>query len=118
MTPTARSLKHLRSIGYTVCTVERWIPQTKQRLDAFGFGDLLACRWEADGRIMLVQVTTVAHQSQRLVKILETEAAKIWLRAGGLIQVHGWSKKGGRGERKTWQVSVREITLEDFPCQK
>ena len=41
-------------------------------------------------------------------------AARRWLEAGNGIQIWAWSKKGPRGKRKTWQVTITEITIEEF----
>lgn len=47
--PTPRSLEHLRKQGWICHIVEKWIPprgemQFGRRIDAFGFGDILAMR--------------------------------------------------------------------------
>ena len=44
MTPSARSTALLREQGYTVETVERWIPGVCIRRDLLGCADLLAIR--------------------------------------------------------------------------
>ena len=38
---------------------------------------------------------------------------RVWLRAGGRFQLHGWAKRGPRGKRKLWMVSRREVVLRD-----
>jgi hypothetical protein len=40
--PTPRSLDKLRHEGCAACVVEKWLPAVTQRVDAFGFGDILA----------------------------------------------------------------------------
>lgn len=109
--PTQRSLKLLRHEGWTVCVVEKWISQIRQRKDAFGFGDLLACRVGVPGAL-LVQTTTASHMAARSAKIRTTAEAGIWLAAGNRIVVHGWAKKGKRGSRKTWACSVTVVGAE------
>jgi len=110
--PTQRSLKHLREAGWTVCIVEKWIEAAQKRVDAFGFGDLLACKppfvdkdEHINGpQIVLVQTTTMAHMAARKAKIYQNQQAAIWNKAGGKIILHGWAKRGPRGKRKLWQV--------------
>lgn len=116
--PIQRSLKYLRDSGWTACVVEKWLPargsmKFGRRIDAFGFGDILACRFndlctdpkDPDNReIALIQTTTLAHMPEHKEKILAIPEFQKWKQAGGLVLLHGWRKKGPRGERKTWQV--------------
>ena len=102
MTPTQRSLKWLRSMGWTAEVVERWNPHARIRQDALGFGDILACRPE-DG-VALVQTTSKTNLPARRKKILDSERAATWMRSGGRILLHGWYKKG-----RFWQVAHEEI---------
>jgi len=109
--PTQRSLKYLRDCGWIACVVEKYNRFAKVRQDAFGFGDILACRvirLSQLRQIALVQTTTATHMSDRKKKILSLPTYLDWKTAGGLIILHGWSKKGPRGKRKTWEV-VEEI---------
>lgn len=108
MTPTQRSLAHLRALNYSVCVVEKWIAQIKQRKDAFGFGDLLAVRAGIRGAL-LVQTTTGSNVAARIAKIRSIAEAGIWLAAGNQIEVHGWRKVGARGKRKKWECLVIPI---------
>lgn len=100
--PTQRSLAYLRKQGWTVCIVEKWIEQAQKRVDAFGFGDLLACK--PTGEIALVQTTTAANMAARKAKIYAIPQAAVWSQAGGKVILHGWAKRGPRGKRKLWQV--------------
>lgn len=108
MTPTQRSLAYLRKGGWTVCVVEKWIAQIRQRKDAFGFGDLLACRIGTPGAT-LVQTTSVSNASARVKKIRQTAEAGIWIASGNQIVVHAWGKRGARGKRKAWTCVVIPI---------
>lgn len=115
MTPTARSLEKLRSEGWTVCAVERWIPTTPAgykgpmiRRDAFNFADLLAVKVGTVGAT-LVQVTTGDNHAARLQKIRQSAEAGIWMAAGNSIEVHSWSKKGKAGKRKLWECRTEKI---------
>lgn len=126
--PCQRSLKYLRDAGWTVCIVEKYIAAIKQRKDAFGFGDLLACRpanpegviWTKDPtedyhgpQIALVQTTGAPTSggwfAQHKAKILASPEFQKWKDAGGLVFLHGWGKQGPRGKRKTW--TLREEVL-------
>lgn len=103
MTPTARTMAHLRGLGYEVAVVERWNSYTRTRHDLYGFADLLAMR----GRELLaVQATSTGNVSARVKKILAEPRAKLWVEPGSqrFIVVVGWAKRGARGKRKTWQV--------------
>lgn len=111
--PCQRSLAHLRKNGWTACVVERFIAPRKIRVDAFGFGDILAMRWfrdiggvakELNSEIMLVQTTTGSHFAERRKKINSLQSSADWVMSGGKILLHGWSKQGPRGKRKTWTL--------------
>jgi hypothetical protein len=111
---TQYSLKELRGRGWSACVVEKWLPprgdmKFGRRIDAFGFGDILACRLNIDeaigGEIALVQTTTLAHMEEHKAKILAIPEFHKWKEAGGIVLLHGWRKMGPRGGRKTWQVA-------------
>jgi hypothetical protein len=104
-------MAYLRERGLSVCKVEQRLPIPGKFVtrDAFNFGDLLAM--EESFGIALVQVTSSAHVAARIDKIMELPGAVEWLRSKGRILVHGWSKKGKRGEPKTWQLRSTEIFL-------
>jgi hypothetical protein len=100
MSPTARSLAHLRQLGYVVKVVERWNSWAKRREDVFG-ADLLALR---PGEILAVQCTSGANHAARRVK-LETEGhAALWNSSGATIEIWSWTKAGPRGEPKRWRL--------------
>lgn len=115
MTPTARSLAHLRRAGYLADVVERWIPGANIRRDAYGFADLLACH-PVEGRIILIQVTSNGVAARRK-KILTERAAEAsaWLKAGGEIELHGWRKVqvDAKGTRR-WALRVDRLALGDL----
>lgn len=119
--PTARTLAHLRKQDFLAAVVERRLPYGFTTIDLFGFIDVVAL----DGLpgLLGVQTTSQPHAAARVHKIAEecAEAARRWLAAGNRIEVHGWAKRGGRGERKLWTVSVRRLTLADLeglPCSE
>lgn len=108
--PTQRSKALLLELGYEVEVVERWVPGANIRRDAFNIGDLLACH--PAGQLLLVQTTTRSNMAARVAKLVGNRAALTWLKAGGEIHFHGWSKTGPRGKRKTWTCAVA-IALAD-----
>ncbi len=111
-TPTRRSLAYLRKQGYTVAIVEHWNQFARIRQDLFDFGDLLAIK--PGEPILIVQTTTKSNQLARYKKIVSIQEAKTWLLAGGKIVVHGWADVAEEGKRKKWEVSERQVVLEDF----
>ena len=108
MTPTERTLRYLREQGYTVEVVERWNPYAKIRQDLLGIFDILALDPKRR-EIVGVQCTSGGNVSARVKKIKASDKATVWTRSGGLIWVIGWSLKGKKGERKTWQPRVVEV---------
>ena len=116
--PTQRSTKHLRDLGWIVTRVEQRLHMPKSPFpitkDAFGFGDLLAANVGMK-KIALIQSTggQGGNFAARIRKIIDTPdiafAAWNWIAAGGIIIVHGWAKRGARGERKKWTLAARQI---------
>lgn len=109
MSPTQRSLAHLREQGYTCQVVERWCPHSRRRVDLFNFADIVAVKPSFRG-VLFVQTTSASSVSARVKKIHETAAAGIVLAAGNPVVVHGWGKRGARGKRKLW--TLREVNIE------
>lgn len=87
VTPTQRSLKHLRAEGYTVAITEHWNHFARRRVDLWGFCDLLALR---KGETLCVQCTSESNASARVKKIAEHENTPAVRDAGWGIVVHGW----------------------------
>jgi hypothetical protein len=109
MSPTARSLLELRKRGCIADVVERRLAKTFVTKDLFGIIDVLALEPGVKG-CLGVQATTVSNQAARVKKILDEPRALMWLGTGNRLEVHGWSKRGARGKRKTWELSVTPIT--------
>jgi hypothetical protein len=101
MSPTARSLQHLRELGYRQAVVEKVIPRTFIKQDCFGV-DLIALKpWSP---VLAIQTTTGSNHAARKKK-LETEGfIDLWTGAGAVLGIWSWSKQGTRGERKTWTL--------------
>lgn len=112
-----RSLKHLRDLGWTCHDVEKWIPPRGKmkfgvRQDAFGIGDILACRENpvVPGDIVLVQCFSdtgalVGFESHR-EKILALPAAMAWIKSNGRIFLHGWKKR-----KAGWILTEEEVII-------
>jgi len=133
VTMTKRSLDYLRKHGYVAAVVEQWIrfpkrengkmvfhngqpvmDQTKR--DLFNLADIVAIHAPDQHTgikqgTLFVQSTTIPNQAARIDKIKGVPVAYDILRAGNQIEVHGWAKKGARGARKLWQVTVTKLWL-------
>jgi hypothetical protein len=89
LSPTARSLAHLREQGYHVEVVE----QNKRagikcwKVDLWGFIDLLAIR---RGEVLGVQVTSRSNVSSRVKKITDSPLLPLVREAGIRVLVQGW----------------------------
>ena len=93
MTPTQRSMKALRELGYLVEVVEKWNSFTRTRKDLWGWADLLAVR---RGEVLAVQVTATG-VSSRIKKIMDSETIGRVREAGIRIEVHG-HRKNSKGK--------------------
>lgn len=114
--PTQRSLKWCRARNWLACVGEKWISQTKQRKDLFGFGDLLAVSDSLGA--MLIQVTSADHASHRIDKIRGLPEAIRWLSAGNLIEVHGWRKNAKkRWVLNRWRLGLHQGEIEAIRCE-
>lgn len=105
MSPTQRTLAHMRSNHFRCAIVERWNAHAKIRQDLYGFVDVLCV---GNGKTVAVQCTSGSNVSARMNKILgrwvpdDVKGERAWqelrhcvrecLAAGWEIQVHGWTK--------------------------
>ena len=114
--PTQRSLKFLRESGWTVQVVEHWNAFARRRIDVFHFGDIIGVNPELpDAKPTLFQVTSGANVSARLAKAREHAGPlTAWVLSGGRLQIHGWQKRGPRGQRKAWTVRILEVGLAEL----
>ena len=87
ITPTQRTLKHMRERGYTCQVVEHWNPWEKIRQDLFGFGDVLCL---GDNEVVMVQATSYSNVSARVTKIADHENTPAVRKANIRILVQGW----------------------------
>lgn len=109
MSPTQRSLKHLRDDGATAAVVERWNNHARIRQDLFGFIDIVAL--DGGTGVLGVQTTTAKNIMSRVWKVYDKddlcEIAKKWLSKGNRIEFHGWKKVKNR-----WRCKIIDLTLE------
>lgn len=99
----------MRDQGYFCAITERWNQYAKVRQDLFGFIDVLGIRGDI---IVAVQTTSGTNVAARLTKIREIPAAKLWLASPNRkLVIHGWAKRGARGDRKLWNCREVELCL-------
>jgi hypothetical protein len=103
MTPTQRSLAHLKDAGYWAAVVEKWNPHARIRQDLFGCIDIIAV---GNGETLAVQTTSGSNVSARVKKIAEAEALPDIRAAGWKIFVHGW-RKAANGR---WTLRVVDVS--------
>lgn len=101
MSPTERTLKYLRGLGYFAVVTERWNPFAKVRQDLFGIVDVLAVR---RGETLGVQCTSAPNVASRVTKIADHESTPRLREAGWRLEVHGWTK-GKRGDPRVVDCS-------------
>ncbi len=106
MSPTQRTLAECKRRGWTAAVVERYNPHARVRVDLFGVIDLVAI---TPGGILGIQACAGSSHSARREKILSEPRVALWLKAGGLLAVWSWAKRGARGERKLWQLREESI---------
>ena len=102
MTPTQRTLKYLRDVGYLADVIERWIPIPKipgggKRKDFLGFADILAFN---SLQTLLVQ-SCGSNYSEHVKKIKSSEFLPQWLESKNRrFLLLGWrkvkKKRGGK----------------------
>jgi len=113
MSPTERTLRECRRLGWTCAVVEKWNPHARIRQDLFGFIDLIVL--DGSGAIG-VQATSGSNATDRIRKIVQEPRARIWIENGLRIEVWFWRKlKLKRGGLKyKWELDRRPVTIEDI----
>ena len=107
--PTARTLSWCKKQGFIPQVVEKYNQFSMKRIDLFGIIDIVAITPVC---ILGIQTTSRANMNARIKKALAEPRLFAWLRAGGKFEVHGWSKKGKRNERKLWKLT-REVFVKE-----
>jgi hypothetical protein len=108
MTPTARTLIHLRRLGFIADVCERWLPHVNRRRDLFGIGDVFAFH-PRDKMVLKVQATSLAHAGDRLVRITQRPELALLLRAGVGVEIWGWEQRSNG-----WQVKRIAVRPDDL----
>jgi hypothetical protein len=101
MSPTARSLQHLRALGYQAQVVEKTIPHTCIKRDCFG-AEILGLK--SGEPILAVQCTTGANHAHRREKLEAEGFVELWKGSGAMLEIWSWAKQGPSGQRKTWTL--------------
>jgi len=103
MTPTQRSLAHLREQGMVAAVVEHWNPHARIRQDLFGCIDVLALA--PGGETVAVQATSLSNVAARITKIAASEHIGAMRKCNWRVFVHGWGK-GANGRIRLREVDV------------
>lgn len=113
MSPTARSLRLLRSWKFHADVVERWLEipdgnggKRKIRKDCFSAFDLLA--FDPSGQAWLIQTTSDSNLSSRAKKLSISPIVADLVRSGVVVECWGWQKLAGR-----WQVRRERLQSTD-----
>ena len=110
VSPTQRTLKKLRGMGFIAEIVEHWNAFAHIRQDLFGFADIAAVR---QGELWLVKTTTDTGRSARRHKLAALEKARLCAGVpGAQVLLWTWGKHDG-----DWVVH-EERMLEDGTWQK
>jgi hypothetical protein len=102
VSPTQRSLKHMREQGYTCDVAEYWQAFARKRKDLFSIVDIVCL---GNGVTVGVQATSLSNVSARVKKITECEHLGALRTAGWRLVVHGWGK-GTNGRYRLREVDV------------
>lgn len=105
MTPTARTLKYLRELGYCAEVVERWIPQARKRQDLFGFADLAAVH-PAHPATLYVQCTSGSNHASRRTKLHALSTVELVKSAGNRVQIISWRRSA---RSRKWEARIEEV---------
>lgn len=118
MSPTQRALAECRKRGYEAQVVERWNWHAKKRVDLFGCIDIVAVAAPVSlaalalpRAIIGIQVTSGTNHAARVAKIKAEPRMTAWAKAGGLVWVWSFAKRGAQGKRKTWTLRETEVVL-------
>ena len=109
--PTQRTLAKCRELAWPVQVVERWNPHARVRVDLFGVIDLVVI---TPVGILGIQACAGDSHAARRDKILAEPRMKLWLAAGGLLELWSWRKGGARGARKLWTLRIESFAASDY----
>ena len=102
MSPTQRTLKRYRELGYHCEVTEKWIPGANIRKDLWGFCDILCLKGE---EVLAVQACHYTDISKRVAKITNSDHVDKVREANIGIEVIGWHKPKFRYKCKVVDLS-------------
>ena len=112
LTPTQRTLRHLREEGRVCAIVEKWNSHARIRQDLFGIIDIIAL--DPERGVLGIQSTGSAF-SEHLDKLTRDKAQQTldWLNTPGTeLWLYGWRKvkrvRGGKA--MVWSPRILQIT--------
>ena len=108
VSPTQRSLKLLRGLGYTPWIVEHYNAYDKRRHDLYNFIDIVALHPKKQG-ILAVQTTTGSGLSSRIKKAEDLDNYHLWLACGNDVEFHGW-----RELKSGWEPMIIKVSYKDL----
>lgn len=118
LSPTQRTLRHLRHEGLLSAIAEKFNPYAGkfgQRQDLFGIIDIVSLC--PDRGIIGVQScgNSFSEHWQKLT-VEKAEITREWIRCGGKLYIYAWRKvKRVRGGKALiWQPRIKEITIADI----
>lgn len=128
--PTARTLEHLRGLGWPAQVVEKWLPGRRAkkngapgeteatpygvRKDLFGCIDILAL----DGLTgcLGIQACAGGDVATRAKKATAEPLLQAWLQAGNRFQVWGWREiwvqTGAKTKAVRWRPRILEVWMD------
>ncbi len=120
--PTQRTLEECRKRKLPAQVVERWNPHARVRQDLFGVIDVVVLvppvhfdnGTTMRGEIVGLQACAGASHAARRDKILAEPRARLWVEAGGRLELWSWSLRGDRGKAKRWTLRVEAFTVESW----
>ena len=124
--PTARTLDECRRLGWEAGVVECHNTFSNKKRDLFGCIDVVALTGEMtltpyndymvvmDGAILGIQATSASNHAARVTKAKAEPRLKLWLEAGGRMEVWSWRKHAKKVDGKYWRVRRQAVTLADL----
>ncbi len=121
MTPTQRTMKHIKSLKIEAEIVEKWVPNPKHpgggfRKDLFGIIDIIAI--DPLSKSTIGVQSTGQDFSGHWKKLTQEKADKsrLWLSGGNRLLLMGWRKlkvkRGGKAMR--WTPRIADIKISDL----
>jgi hypothetical protein len=104
--PTARTLKLLRELGFEADVVERRVFRAVTK-DFLGVVDVIGVK--AGESPLGIQTTSASNAAARLTKARSAPRLRAWLAAGCRFEVWSWGKRGAR-----WEVRRVELCGADL----